>query len=70
MHRAPAEGGQHGVGSKADMTEFLRQLWEPIAKLPRTQQIMLAGIVILVFAGIITATMWGSQKDFTPLFEE
>ncbi|HOT28280.1 MAG TPA: flagellar basal-body MS-ring/collar protein FliF [Candidatus Ozemobacteraceae bacterium] len=52
------------------MTEFLRQLWEPIAKLPRAQQIMLAGIVILVFAGIITATMWGSQKDFTPLFEE
>lgn len=52
------------------MTEFLRQLWEPIAKLPRTQQIMLGGIVILVFAGIITATMWGSQKDFTPLFEE
>ena len=52
------------------MTEFLRQLWEPIAKLPRAQQIMLGGIVILVFAGIIMATMWGSQKDFTPLFEE
>lgn len=52
------------------MTEFLRQLWEPIAKLPRAQQIMLGGVIILVFAGIITATMWGSQKDFTPLFEE
>ncbi|HEY9071564.1 MAG TPA: flagellar basal-body MS-ring/collar protein FliF [Candidatus Ozemobacteraceae bacterium] len=52
------------------MTEFLRQLWEPIAKLPRTQQILLAGLVALVFAGIITATMWGSQKDYTPLFEE
>ncbi|HOY67589.1 MAG TPA: flagellar basal-body MS-ring/collar protein FliF [Candidatus Ozemobacteraceae bacterium] len=52
------------------MTEFLRQLWEPIAKLPRTQQILLAGLVILVFAGIITATMWGSQKDYTQLFEE
>ncbi|HNW33520.1 MAG TPA: flagellar basal-body MS-ring/collar protein FliF [Candidatus Ozemobacteraceae bacterium] len=52
------------------MTEFLRQLWEPIAKLPRMQQIMLGGLVILVFAGIITATMWGSQKDYTALFEE
>jgi len=34
------------------------------------QQIMLGGLVILVFAGIITATMWGSQKDYTALFEE
>jgi|GEM_PF-741717 len=52
------------------MIEFLRQLWEPIAKLPRTQQILLGGLVALVFAGIITATMWGSQKDYIPLFEE
>ena len=52
------------------MTEFLRQLWEPIAKLPRLQQISLAVIVGLVFFGIILASMWGVQKDYIPLFEE
>ncbi len=52
------------------MTEFLRQLWEPIAKLPRNQQIALAAITLLVFAGVLMATMWGSQKDYIPLFEE
>jgi len=52
------------------MTEFLRQLWEPIARLPRGQQIALGVIVALVFFGIILATLWGSQKDYLPLFEE
>ncbi|RCK79368.1 MAG: Flagellar M-ring protein FliF [Candidatus Ozemobacter sibiricus] len=52
------------------MTEFLRQLWEPIARLPRSQQIALGVITVLVFAGIILATMWGSQKEYIQLFEE
>lgn len=52
------------------MTEFLRQLWEPIARLPRSQQIALGVITALVFAGIILATMWGSQKEYIQLFEE
>lgn len=52
------------------MTDFLRQLWEPIAKLPRSQQIALAVIVGVVILGIATASMWGTQKEFTPLFEE
>ncbi|OGK05593.1 MAG: flagellar M-ring protein FliF [Candidatus Riflebacteria bacterium GWC2_50_8] len=52
------------------MTDFLRQLWEPIAKLPRSQQIALAAIVGVVILGIATASMWGTQKEFTPLFEE
>ena len=52
------------------MTEFLRQLWEPIAKLPRGQQIALAAVTVLVFAGIIVATMWGAQKNYIPLFGE
>ncbi len=52
------------------MTEFLRQLWEPIAKLPRSQQMALGVITVLVFAGIILATMWGSQKEYIQLFEE
>ncbi|KAF1082237.1 MAG: hypothetical protein GQF41_1877 [Candidatus Rifleibacterium amylolyticum] len=52
------------------MTDFLRQLWEPIAKLPRSQQIALAAIVVIVVLGIATASMWGTQKEFIPLFEE
>ncbi|NCB39331.1 MAG: flagellar M-ring protein FliF [Erysipelotrichia bacterium] len=52
------------------MTEFLRQLWEPIAKLPRSQQIGLALIVGLVVSGIIAASIWGTQKEFIMLFEE
>lgn len=52
------------------MTDFLRQLWEPIAKLPRSQQIALAAIVVVVILGIASASMWGTQKEFVPLFEE
>ncbi|MFZ5949091.1 MAG: flagellar basal-body MS-ring/collar protein FliF [Candidatus Rifleibacteriota bacterium] len=52
------------------MTEFLRQLWEPIARMPRSQQIGLAVIVGLVVLGIVTASMWGTTKEFIPLFEE
>ncbi|PKL45704.1 MAG: flagellar M-ring protein FliF [Candidatus Riflebacteria bacterium HGW-Riflebacteria-1] len=52
------------------MTDFLRQLWEPIAKLPRSQQIALALIVGVVILGIATASMWGTQKEFSPLFVE
>lgn len=52
------------------MTDFLRQLWEPIAKLPRSQQIGLAAFVIFVVVGILSVSMWGTQKEFIPLFEE
>lgn len=52
------------------MTEFLRQLWEPIAKLPRAQQIGLGVFVIIVVLGIASASMWGTQKEFIMLFEE
>ncbi|MBI3037718.1 hypothetical protein HYY75_01520, partial [bacterium] len=52
------------------MIEFLRQIWQPISKLPRTQQIALGAIVGLVFLGILFATLWGVQKEFIPLFEE
>lgn len=52
------------------MTDFLRQLWEPIAKLPRAQQILLGVVVTIVVLGITLASMWGTQKDFILLFEE
>lgn len=52
------------------MTDFLRQIWEPIAKLPRSQQIALAAIVSIVILGIATASMWGTEKEFIMLFEE
>lgn len=52
------------------MTEFFRQIWEPISRMPRSQQIGLAVIVGLVVLGIATASMWGTQKEFIPLFEE
>jgi flagellar M-ring protein FliF len=52
------------------MTEFLRQIWEPVAKLPRSQQIGLAVIVGLVILGVVSVSMWGTQQEFTPLFEE
>ncbi len=52
------------------MTEFLRQIWEPIAKLPRNQQIALGLIIGLVFFGVIIASMWGGQQEYTALFEE
>lgn len=52
------------------MSEFLRQLWEPISKMSKSQQIGLAVIVGVVVLGIITASMWGTQSTFIPLFEE
>ncbi len=52
------------------MTDFLRQIWEPIARLPRSQQIALAAIVSIVILGIATASMWGTEKEFIMLFEE
>jgi flagellar M-ring protein FliF len=52
------------------MTEFLRQIWEPIARLSRSQQIGLAVIVGLVVIGIVSVSMWGTQREFIPLFEE
>lgn len=52
------------------MTDFLRQLWQPIAKLPRSRQIALAAIVSLVIIGITAMSMWGTGKEFIPLFEE
>lgn len=52
------------------MTDFLRQLWEPISKLSKAQQAALGIVTALVFLGIIAATMWGTQKDYIPLFEE
>jgi flagellar M-ring protein FliF len=52
------------------VSEFLRQLWEPIAKLPRSQQIALALVVGVVFVGVFMASMWGTQKEYIPLFEE
>ncbi|MGM0600530.1 MAG: flagellar basal-body MS-ring/collar protein FliF [Candidatus Rifleibacteriota bacterium] len=52
------------------MTEFLRQIWEPIARLSRSQQIGLAVIVGLVVVGIVSVSMWGTQREFIPLFEE
>ncbi|HNV69258.1 MAG TPA: flagellar basal-body MS-ring/collar protein FliF, partial [Candidatus Ozemobacteraceae bacterium] len=52
------------------MTEFLRQIWEPIAKLPRNQQLAIGLIIGLVFFGIIIASMWGGQQEYTVLFEE
>jgi flagellar M-ring protein FliF len=38
--------------------------------MPRSQQIGLAVIVGLVVIGIVTASMWGTTKEFIPLFEE
>jgi flagellar M-ring protein FliF len=52
------------------MTDFLRQIWEPIARLPRSQQIGLAVIVGLVVLGVVSVSMWGTQKEFIPLFAE
>ncbi|MBF0500753.1 MAG: flagellar M-ring protein FliF [Candidatus Riflebacteria bacterium] len=52
------------------MTEYLRMLWEPIAKLPRGQKIALGAMIALVIGLILAVTMWGSQKEYTPLFEE
>ncbi|EKD84502.1 MAG: Flagellar M-ring protein FliF, partial [uncultured bacterium] len=39
-------------------------------KLPRSQQIALAVIVVVVILGIASASMWGTQKEFILLFEE
>ena len=52
------------------MTEFLRQLWEPIKKLPRNQQIVLAVATVLVIIGITVATTWGTKKEYVHLFAE
>lgn len=52
------------------MADFLRQLWEPISKLSRGKQIGLGTIILLVFIGVSTASMWSTQKTYIPLFEE
>ncbi len=52
------------------MNDYLRQLWEPISKLTKTQLIILGSVVGLVVIGIITATMWGTEKEYIPLFKE
>lgn len=52
------------------MNDYLRQLWEPISKLSRTQRIILGSVVALVVVAIITAVMWGTDKEYIPLFEE
>ena len=52
------------------MTEFLRQLWEPVKKLPRNQQIILVLAMIAVILGITIASTWGTSKEYIPLFAE
>ena len=52
------------------MNDYLRQLWEPISKLSKTQRIILGSVVALVVVAIITAVMWGTDKEYIPLFQE
>lgn len=52
------------------MNDYLRQLWEPISKLSKTQRIILGSVVALVVVAIITAAMWGTEKEYIPLFQE
>ena len=52
------------------MNDYLRQLWEPISKLSKTQRIILGSVVAIVVVAIITATMWGTDKEYIPLFQE
>ena len=52
------------------MNDYLRQLWEPINKLSKTQRIILGSVVAIVVVAIITATMWGTDKEYIPLFQE
>ncbi len=52
------------------MGEYLKQLWEPIMKLSKTQRIILGSVVGVVVLAIIIATMWGSEKEYIPLFQE
>ena len=52
------------------MGEYLKQLWEPIMKLSKTQRIILGSVVGIVVLAIIIATMWGSEKEYIPLFQE
>ena len=52
------------------MNDYLRQLWEPISRLSKTQRIILGSVVALVVVAIITAAMWGTDKEYIPLFQE
>ena len=52
------------------MKEYLRQLWEPLTKLTKTQRIVAGSLVALLVIGIFAATMWGTEKDYIKLFEE
>ena len=52
------------------MNDYLRQLWEPINKLSKTQRIILGSVVALVVVAIIVASMWGTEKEYIPLFQE
>ena len=52
------------------MNDYLRQLWEPISKLSKTQRIILGSVVALVVVAIIAAAMWSTDKEYIPLFQE
>ncbi len=52
------------------MNDYLRQLWEPISKLSKTQRIILGSVVALVVVAIVVAAMWGTEKEYIPLFQE
>ena len=52
------------------MNDYLRQLWEPINKLSKSQRIILGSVVALVVVAIIVASMWGTEKEYIPLFQE
>jgi flagellar M-ring protein FliF len=52
------------------VTEFLRQIWDTIVKLPRAQKGILGLMVVAVFAGVMGVSLWSTQKEYLPLFEE
>ena len=52
------------------MSDYFRQIWEPLSKLSRGKQIGLGILVLAVIIGVATVSMWSTEKTYIPLFDE
>ncbi len=52
------------------MKDYLKQLWEPIRNLSKMQFFITSFLVTLVVVVISTNALYGTEKEYVPLFEE
>lgn len=52
------------------MSNYLKQIWEPLSKLSRGKQIGLGILVLAIVIGVATISMWSTEKTYISLFDE